>query len=518
MLRSGAALSMKLSAGDTVGPYTIVREIGRGAMATVFEASRPDGKSVAVKVLKPEIDQLMEIRERFEREGRILQALRHENVARVYEVGALPSGALYLVIDLLEGSDLGTLLEQAGPLSTTSAVTYIIGAAKGVGEAHAHGIVHRDLKPANIFLARNRRGQDVVKVLDFGVAKVLGIVESEERAREVIGSPHYIAPEQLRGSVAVTPRTDVWALGVVLYRAITDTFPFQAATITELCRKIREEVPKSVREIRPDCPYGLSDVVRRCLAKDPAARYADANELAAVLEPFAFDDRDDATIIQEESTRLMPLARQLQQQSAIASLGNLSVSQEVAAYTSSGMRARSIPPVSNTPRTVAPPPIFSGSFPNAGSIGPGAHSGVAGPPSSSVTSLTSLSSAGLSSAAAMNNVSSVTTPTAIRNQRRGWMVATAAALLLVAVIGYIVVARGGSMASSTVKVHVVSHPDGAFFTLDYGAQMTSPGDVKLQRDDRAHILTIWKDGFRPETREVSSSADTNVDVTLVPIR
>lgn len=477
------AAPSKLRAGDGVGPYKLVREIGRGAMATVFEATRAEGKPLALKVLHPHVALHPELRERFEREGRILQALRHENVARVYDVGVLPDGTLYLGIELLTGSDLGSLLDNAGVLSIGAASKYVLEAAAGVAEAHAHGVVHHDLKPANIFLAKNRRGQEVVKVLDFGVAKVVGAVESEERAREVIGSPHFMAPEQLQGSGAVTPRTDVWALGVILYKALTETCPFEAASISELCRKIREDMPQPIRDVRPDCPVELQDVVLRCLAKNPAARFKDAGELADALAPFAAEEYDDVTRIQEESTRFMPIAREMQRQSAIASL--------------TGLRAAPEAPPSMRP------------------MGPASVSIV-----SAVSSFQSLSSGSISALA--SPALSAPVRGASKKQSLPWLFVGGAAIvgaLLLTGAGYVALGRGRlAGAPSSVKVRVTSQPEGALFTLDYGTQMRAPGELTVRSDDRAHILTVWKDGFRPETRYVNTTADVDVQVKLLPVR
>ncbi len=497
MVRSSAATSPRFGVGHEVGPYKLVREIGRGAMATVYEATRAEGKPVAVKILLPEIAALPEIRERFEREGRILQALRHENVARVYEVGSLPDGSLYLAIELLEGSDLGSVLADVGLLSVGVAVRYIFGAALGVAEAHALGVVHRDLKPGNIFLAKNRRGEDVPKVLDFGVAKVLGAAETAERGREVIGSPHYMAPEQLLGSTAVTPRSDVWALGVVLYKALADMYPFDASSIPELCRKIREDSAYPLGDARPDVPAGLADVVRRCLAKDPAARYAHAGELADALQPYLPEEDEEVTRITEESTRFMPAAREMQQQSAMKSLAGMTAAPE-APMSMSGMLTAS-------PMTAS---IVSSIVPIA-------------PVSSTSVSIATHASGAFS---AVSRISVIAPPPASplgtgKDPRLPWLIAGGAAAALLFVVGVIlIVLSGSSRAGSSVKVHVTSQPDGAFFTIDYGAQMTAPRDVSLRRDERAHIITVWKDGFRPETRELTLTSDVVVDVKLVPAR
>ena len=456
----------RLRIGDTVGEYRLVREIGRGAMAVVFEATGPGAKSVALKALHAEVEDDDEIMDRFEQEGRILQALRHENIARVFDVGTLPSGTLYLVIELLEGEDLGTMLETSGPLPIGTAARYVLEAARGVAEAHAQGIVHRDLKPANIFLAKDRRGGRVVKVLDFGVAKVLSGVESHTRAKDIIGSPHYIAPEQLRSAKAISPQSDVWALGVVLYRMLTDTLPFNGDSIAKLGMSILDHTPRPIRASRPDCPPALEAIVRRCVEKDPAARYATGSELADALEPFAVEElrprnpdlpdlafveesspEDETVLREEEGTQLMPAAHALQQKSALASL----------ATTKRGTARARGQTRREGDRTRAP------------------------------------------------------------RGRGVWVATILGALLLIGVGGYFAVrGRWSSRAPKTVTLRVTAQPEGASFSFDYGAQITAPAELSVATDERTHVLTVWKDGYKPETRELTVRSDTTLDVTLLP--
>ncbi len=163
-------------------------------------------------------------------------------------------------------------------------------ACEAVAEAHACGIVHRDLKPENMFLARSVGGMSKLKVLDFGVSKAIGAASGEllglTRTRAMLGSPLYMAPEQMRSSRDVDARADVWALGVVLFQLLTLRWPFEAETMPELCLKVVSDPPTSLGTYRPDVPQQMAEVIERCLAKDPAHRYANAAELASALEPF----------------------------------------------------------------------------------------------------------------------------------------------------------------------------------------------------------------------------------------
>jgi serine/threonine-protein kinase len=196
-----------------------------------------------------------------------------------------------MVMELLDGSDLAELLAAQGPLTLEASVGLVLQACEAVAEAHACGIVHRDLKPQNLFLTRTVNGSPKVKVLDFGVSKAVGIASGGMGAltqtRAMLGSPLYMAPEQMRSSRDVDARVDVWALGVVLFELLTGRWPFEAETMPELCLKVVSDPPLSLETLRPDMPAEFVAIVARCLEKDPAKRYANAAELATALEPFA---------------------------------------------------------------------------------------------------------------------------------------------------------------------------------------------------------------------------------------
>jgi serine/threonine-protein kinase len=209
----------------------------------------------------------------------------------VLDVGKLESGAPYMVMEFLEGSDLGKILNERGPLPVDAAADWILQACEAVAEAHAAGIVHRDLKPENLFLARTVGGGLKIKVLDFGVSKAVGGGASGDmsgltRTRAMLGSPLYMAPEQMRSSRDVDARADVWALGVVLFQLLTQRWPFEAETMPELCLKVVTEPPIPLGALRPDVPAGICGVVQRCLEKDLKRRFANAAEVASALEPF----------------------------------------------------------------------------------------------------------------------------------------------------------------------------------------------------------------------------------------
>jgi serine/threonine protein kinase len=278
--------------GDLLaGKYRVERIIGSGGMGVVVAARHEQlDQRVALKFVRDEALGNHQAVERFLREARAAVKLKSEHAAKVLDVGTLESGAPYMVMEYLEGSDLGQVLVERGPLSVEAAAEWIVQACEAVAEAHAAGIVHRDLKPQNLFLARSVGGVSKVKVLDFGVSKSMSTSDAIgglTQTRAMLGSPLYMSPEQMRSSRDVDARSDVWALGVVLYELLTRRWPFEAESMPELCLKVVSDPPTPVTEFRPDVPRPMIEIIERCLQKDPAQRFDNAAELAAALEPMA---------------------------------------------------------------------------------------------------------------------------------------------------------------------------------------------------------------------------------------
>ncbi len=275
-----------------VGKYRVERVIGSGGMGVVVAARHEQlGQLVAIKFMREEALQQGDAVERFLREARAAVKLKSEHVAKVLDVGKLDSGAPYMVMEMLEGSDLGRVLMDDGPMAVDAAVLMILQACEAIAEAHSLGIVHRDLKPQNLFLTQTMSGLPRLKVLDFGVSKAIGMASGERGAltqtRAMLGSPLYMPPEQMRSSRDIDPRVDIWALGVVLFELLTRRWPFEAESMPELCLKVVTEPPQSLAALRPDVPEALVAIVERCLAKEPDGRFATALDLAAALEPLA---------------------------------------------------------------------------------------------------------------------------------------------------------------------------------------------------------------------------------------
>jgi len=284
---------MEFSAGQVlVGKYRVERLLGRGGMGVVVAAHHLQlDEKVAIKFLLPEAVGNVEVVERFVREARAAVRIKSEHVARVSDVGTLDGGEPYMVMEHLEGSDLAAWLER-GPLPVEQAVEFVLQAGEAIAEAHALGIVHRDLKPANLFVVRRADGLWSVKVLDFGISKVTARGESQRagdftRTAAVMGSPLYMPPEQMVASKTVDARSDIWALGVILYELMTGQAPFAGDTLPEVCMRIALEAPRSLGTFRPEIPPTLEAVVLRCLEKDRERRYSNVADLAHALVEFA---------------------------------------------------------------------------------------------------------------------------------------------------------------------------------------------------------------------------------------
>lgn len=268
--------------------YRIERVVGSGGMAHVLAARHVElGHSVAIKVLDPAFGADAGARERFAREARAMAALSSKHAVRVHDVGALATGLPFMVMDLLEGSDLGEVLDERGPLAFDEACAYVEQACDAVEEAHEAGLVHRDLKPRNLFLARVPDGPPIVRVLDFGIARAIGgpmgNLQTLTRVGDVVGTLSYMAPEQIKSSRSVDRRADVWALGACLYRFVSGKRPFVARSEPALIEAILGGVPTPITEHRPDVPTVLVSVILRCLRKAPEERFPTARSLKSAL-------------------------------------------------------------------------------------------------------------------------------------------------------------------------------------------------------------------------------------------
>jgi serine/threonine-protein kinase len=259
-------------------------------MGVVVQATHLElDERVAMKFLLPHAVQSGEAAARFVREARAAVKIKSEHVARVSDVGRLENGSPYIVMEFLDGADLSVVL-QNGPLPIDDAVDFVLQASDAMAEAHAAGIVHRDLKPSNLFMSRRADGTPIIKVLDFGISKV-NVPDTSDaaltRTTAIMGSPFYMSPEQMRSSKDVDHRTDIWALGVILYELLTGTQPFNGETLPQLVAAILSEAPAAVRSRRAEVPPELDSVVLHCLEKDRDRRFQSVGALAQALVAFA---------------------------------------------------------------------------------------------------------------------------------------------------------------------------------------------------------------------------------------
>ena len=275
--------------GGVVDKYGIVRLLGQGGMGTVYEARHVTlSRRFAIKFLLPELAARPEILRRFENEAIVAARLEHANLVAVNDVGRASDGTPYLVMEFLQGEDCSKLLRRAGPLPVPRAADIVLQACRGVAVAHRAGIVHRDLKPENLFLTDAGDGCDLVKVLDFGIAKLRPSEgQSTTKTGSTFGTTYYMSPEQARAAGEVDQRTDVWALGVVLYELLAGRRPFEGEEFLNVVHQILTSEPPRLATLRSGLPPGLGELVERAMSKDTARRFPTVEALAAALGPFA---------------------------------------------------------------------------------------------------------------------------------------------------------------------------------------------------------------------------------------
>jgi serine/threonine-protein kinase len=285
-------MSAPVSVGDVLaGKYQVERVLGVGGMGVVVAAKHLTlGERVAIKFLLPQALAREDVVTRFRREGQAAARLKSEHITRVHDVGQLETGQPFLVMEYLDGTDLGALVRAKGPLAIPDAVDYVLQACEALADAHSIGIVHRDLKPSNLFVIKRLDGSPCIKLIDFGISKITD-ASAEGAAGEMtatavmMGSPLYMAPEQMASARDVDGRADIWSLGILLHTVLTGQPPFRAPTVMGVYEQIVAGAPP-VRKQRAEVPEGLEAVILKCLKKDRNARYADVGELAEALAPF----------------------------------------------------------------------------------------------------------------------------------------------------------------------------------------------------------------------------------------
>ena len=286
---AGEADGVLVRDGTVVDKYTIVRLLGRGGMGAVYEARHARlARRFAIKFLLPQFAANREILRRFENEAKAAGGLEHPNLAAVTDFGRADDGSPYLVMEFLEGEDCAKLLRRQGRIAAARAANLVVQACRGLAVAHRAAIVHRDLKPENLFVTDAGDGSDLLKVLDFGIAK-LRVADASviTGTGATFGTAYYMSPEQARGAGDVDPRTDVWSLGVVLYELLAGRKPFLGEQFLEVIHQILSFEAPPLATLRPDLPPKLVAVIEQAMKKDIAERLPSVIALGQALSPFA---------------------------------------------------------------------------------------------------------------------------------------------------------------------------------------------------------------------------------------
>jgi serine/threonine-protein kinase len=463
------------------GKYRIEQVLGSGGIAVVAAAYHLQLRCrVAIKYLLPEALDYPEIVERFAREARAAARLRGEHVVRVIDVGVFADGAPYIVLEYLEGMDLAELLTNRGPLPVREAVRYILQACEGLAEAHSANVVHRDLKPANLFLAKGPDRRRKIKVIDFGVSKILD--EPMTDPARVLGTVVYMPPEQLHTSSNVDARADIWSLGVILYELLAGRPPFMGRTVVTVAQRIGANSPPSLFDVRPDVPLELEELIVKCMSTDPEERPQTIFALATALGRFV-DSRD------RDSVR------------AISAMVHGSVPPP-----GGGLDSGALPVLENVPS----PALMPAADP-AMRCGPVAA--VPAPVESSAPVATPIQNA-------------VSRPEGGRRLATSVIPRTLAAVLASALLAAVVAARflnSGPVAApatpvvEAIALHLSTTIPHATVRIDDKPPQPLPADVHVPRDFKEHVLRVEAAGYETRTRTVTFDSDVRLMLSLTPL-
>ncbi|MDX2088152.1 MAG: serine/threonine-protein kinase [Kofleriaceae bacterium] len=279
---------MELAPGTVIlGKYRVEEVLGVGGMGRVVRASHLYlQQAFAIKILLPSMIENPSTVARFLREAQATSRLKSEHIARVLDVGTMPDGAPFMVMEYLAGNDLNQILRHHGAQLPGVVCDLMLQACEGLAEAHALGFVHRDIKPSNFFVTQRPDGSMLLKILDFGISKTPIGYDDLTGTQTIIGTPSYMAPEQMKSVRSADHRSDIWSLGVVMYQLIEGRQPFTGESYAELVIKVGMEPPSPI--LAP-LPPGLAEIILRCLDKNPSTRQQDVGELARMLAPYASD-------------------------------------------------------------------------------------------------------------------------------------------------------------------------------------------------------------------------------------
>ncbi|HET9424380.1 MAG TPA: protein kinase [Gemmatimonadaceae bacterium] len=381
--RDGTALRAQGSPSDLVGAviaerYHVLKKLGEGGMGQVYLAEHVKmGRKSAVKVMNPGMVQNVDAISRFNREAANASRINHPNVAGIYDFGETADGLIYLAMEFVEGEPLTNIIKQHGALPPMRASEIARQTAEGLSVAHEMGIVHRDLKPDNIMVGKGRNGADLVKVVDFGIAKAAASDEQKvTKTGMVVGTPEYMSPEQLSGD-PLDARSDIYSLALVTFNMLTGTLPFPGESMQETMIMRLTDDPRRLGEMRPDVswPADLQAVMDKALARDANKRYRNASEFARDLVEAI--DRMPATSITKLGTQVLtpmtaaeaataatiqvqvPATRVAAQEEIVGRTAEDLTDRALAPGTGTGVPRRPVAPAAHTP-TRSRTPLFAG--------------------------------------------------------------------------------------------------------------------------------------------------------------
>ncbi|MBN1608798.1 MAG: protein kinase [Polyangiaceae bacterium] len=461
---------------DIQGRYRVLRRLGSGGMGVVYLGEHLMIKrKVAIKTLHAQFALQPSVVQRFHREALAATSIGNEHIVEVTDMGRLDNGALFMVLEYLDGTDLGQEIETQGPQPLGRMTRIMLQLCDALGAVHDKGIVHRDLKPDNIFLIRRGDDADFVKVLDFGISKFKTSLDDSgakmTRTGMPMGTPYFMSPEQARGQSDVDHRADIHALGAIMYYALCGRYPFDATNLPELLIKICTEVPPPLSSLRPDLPRELEAVVHRALAPSREKRFADCAELRQALLPFRDVEGAPPSSLAFDKTTLDPSAPPVRRGTDAGAAGGVA---------STGSLAGAAHSVSDAP---AVPTRFRRAWVVA-----------------ALGSVTLVGAVGAWWAAREATAPPVPTPSAS----------------VVTVSNPTTKLPDVKPVAATVRITVTTEPDGAELLLD-GNPIANPFDAELPQTDRLRTLEARLPNYPTVKRQLVLMHPQNVRLKLTPV-
>jgi serine/threonine-protein kinase len=478
-----------IAVGATVGNYQVVEKIGGGAMGAVFLAVHPIiGKRVALKAIHPELATNEEVVARFFNEARAVTQIGHENIVDVQDFGQTPEGDSFIVMELLEGVGLGDRLKAEGAFSVPRSLHIAIQMADALAAAHARGIIHRDLKPDNVMLIPRGGDPDFVKLLDFGLAKLTGPggMSTKTKTGALLGTPHYMAPEQAEGKKNIDQRADVYGLGCILFHLLTGRVPFPGEGFGEVLVKHLREPPPLPSRLNASVPPAVEKIVLHALAKKPEFRFGSMDDFRAAMR-----DPERFVRLLESGDRLTP--------------------GEMAAPT----LPPTAPPPAAPPRMMTPPEAPARIGADAKTVSAGAPPEVQKVLDRAANIPWNPSDVSTAPGRQREHKPTVAQPHAKKRAKRR----SRYGVMMSGFLGTLVLALGAAgwylHAHGAVAVRIAVEPAGADVLRDDRLLGVAPMTLTLARGEEAQ-LSFRKEGFLPSQRVVKAADDEEISVRLLP--